>query len=58
MLLGKSRGQLLIAPDGMKQLVQSGNYSGVDVSGDESLSLMLQRTVFHRNLDCQVHESR
>ena len=41
MLLGKRGGQLLIAPDGMMQLVQSGNYSVVDVSGDESLSLML-----------------
>ena len=41
MLLGKSGGQLLIAPDGMKQLVQSGNYSVVDVSGGDSLSPML-----------------
>ena len=41
MLLGKSEGQLLIAPDGMKQLVQSGNYSVVDESGGESLRPML-----------------
>ena len=35
MLLGKSRGELLIASEKMKQLGQSGN-SAVDVSGDES----------------------
>ena len=35
MILGKSRGELLIASEKMKQLGQSGN-SAVDVSGDES----------------------
>ena len=36
MLLGKSRGQLLIAPQRVKPLVQGGNDSVVDVTGGES----------------------
>ena len=36
MLLGKSRGQLLIAPQRVKPLGQGGNDSVVDVTGGES----------------------
>ena len=35
MLLGKSGGQLLIAPERMKRLGQSGNCSVVNVSGSK-----------------------
>ena len=36
MLLRKSRGQLLIAPERLKQLGQSGNDAQLWLSGDES----------------------
>ena len=41
MLLGKSGRQSLKASRGMKQLVQSGNFTVVDVLGGETLSPML-----------------
>ena len=41
MLLGKSGRQSLKASGGMKQLVQSGNFTVVDVLGGETLSPML-----------------
>ena len=61
MLLGKSGGQLLIAPIRMKQLGQSRNATqpwmclGWGVEWKQSP--MLQRTILH-NLECWVHESR
>ena len=52
MLLGKSRGQLLIAPERMKWLGQSGNVTLLGMCLVVKAKSSAVRTILHRNLGC------
>ena len=58
MRLGRSRGQLLAAPERMKRLAQGGNDAQLWMCLVVKVKSHAVKTILHRKLECQVCESR
>ena len=58
MLLGKTRGQLLIAPERMKRMGQNRNNTQLWICLVVKVKSNIQRKILHRNLEYYIHKSR
>ena len=58
MLLGKTRGQLLIAPERMKRMGQNRNNTQLWICLVVKVKSNIQRKILHRNLEYHIHKSR